>query len=183
MNYTLYTTRGPQLSLYSLAPSFRVSLPPCFFLSCDTGTVCWCKPVRACRLACFIITPEMSAQTALCHLPKFLRTLGVAVSAEVHTSPEWWKEHLFLAEVRQGRREARHLGKPSGGLYASDLHVSTCSKYNPLVFLDESWVLTSRGRNRERRAWETGMESLAWITQQGCSAPSIFSEIHNIFQN
>lgn len=45
MNYTLYTTRGPQLSLYSLAPSFRVSLPPCFFLSCDTGTVCWCKPV------------------------------------------------------------------------------------------------------------------------------------------
>lgn len=107
MNYTLYTTRGPQLSLYSLAPSFRVSLSPCFFLSCDTGTVCWCKPVRACRLACFIITPEMSAQTALCHLPKFLCTLGVAVSAEVHTSPEWWKEHLFLAEVRQGRREAR----------------------------------------------------------------------------
>lgn len=107
MNYILYTTRGPQLSLYSLAPSFRVSLPPCFFLSCDTGTVCWCKPVRACRLACFIITPEMSAQTALCHLPKFLCTLSVAVSAEVHTSPEWWKEHLFLAEVRQGRREAR----------------------------------------------------------------------------
>lgn len=33
--------------------------------------------------------------------------------------------------------ESCHLAKPSGALYASDLHVSTCSKYNPLAFVDE----------------------------------------------
>lgn len=71
--------------------------------------------------------------------------------------PRWWKCHLLLAGGWTARGESCHLAKPSGALYASDLHVSTCSKYNPLAFVDEPWAIrlpegeTGRGeRERDR---------------------------------
>lgn len=94
-----------------------------------------------------------------------------------------------------GDGESCHLAKPSGALYASDLHVSTCSKYNPLAFVDELRALRlpegEMGGERERQcSWETflckkekkedshsGMNHTA-----GRQRPIHVSEIHNIFQ-
>lgn len=88
MNYSLDTTQGPQTSLYSLAPAFGIL--PVLFCLCYRAAY---QPdaVRSSRLTHFIVTPEMSAQTTLCHLPKLLWILTVAVSAEAYTSPGWWK--------------------------------------------------------------------------------------------
>ncbi len=63
--------------------------------------------------------------------------------------------------------ESCHLAKPSGALYASDLHVSTCSKYNPLAFVDEPrapWLPEGEtGREeRERQRWKE--RKLSWET-------------------
>lgn len=91
-----------------------------------------------------------------------------------------------------GDGESCHLAKPSGALYVSDLHVSTCSKYNPLAFVDEAWALwlpegeTGREEHERQRwkerslagkhFWEKKKKNtliLAWITQQGGNVPSM----------
>lgn len=79
----------PGSELQNASPSpFSLSF---FFFLPHRRTVYERDAVRSRRRTCFIITPEMSAQTALCHLPSSLSILAVAVAAEACTSPGRWK--------------------------------------------------------------------------------------------
>lgn len=85
-----------------------------------------------------------------------------------------------------GDGESCHLAKPSGALYASDLHVSTCSKYNPLAFVDELRALrlpegemgggsvrgSVAGKHFCAKKKKKTTVIVAWITQQGGNVPS-----------
>lgn len=87
-----------------------------------------------------------------------------------------------------GEGESCHLAKPSGALYVSDLHVSTCSKYNPLAFVDERgelWLPEGETGERERR----GKRDFSWkclhlslIRTERLQRPIHGSDILNIFQ-
>lgn len=73
-------------------------------------------------------------------------------SAEARTSPDGGKDIGSSQEAGEDGGSC-HLAKPSGALYTSDLHVSTCSKYNPPAFVDEPRALPlPEGETGERRA-------------------------------
>lgn len=137
-------TREPQTSLYSRTPSVS-SLPVLFPPSCIAQPSAYMMPIRPVAPA-FIITPEMSAQATLCHLPELLRALTVTGCMQANISPDGGNDIFFSQDGK-----SCHLAKPSAALYTSDLHVSPCSKYNPQALVDEherSDIL------RERKAWE-----------------------------
>jgi len=139
-----------------------------------------CSPV-----ALLVLLSLMSAQTTLCHLPNLFWILATAVSASAYTSPWRWEWHLFLAQVW---REARgcHLANPSGALYASDLHVSTCSKYNLLAFVEESWSLWLPVGDTGTAEWETqSWKERGLPGKHFCMEPTVGLQrpIHNVFQN
>lgn len=156
VNYSLDTTQGPQTSLYSLAPSFSISLLLCFvffILRHRTDWLAWCRSVLS---PCLFYYHSRNVSTE-----RFLSAPEVAVNS--HCGRFCADKSRMVQMTFTLRRslagtaigESCHLAKSSAALYASDLHVSTCSKYNPPGFC--GWVLstlTSRGRNTERRAWE-----------------------------
>lgn len=102
----LFTGHDSRASDVPLQPGSQLqNVSPSQFFFSPASQSSLCNTVRSCRLTYFIITPEMSAQTTLCHLPKLLWILTVAFTVEAYTSPGWWKWHLLLAEVWRGRRE------------------------------------------------------------------------------
>lgn len=130
-------TVGPQTSLYSLAPSFRMRLPPrSFFFSCVA--VRSASAMQFDPVALLVLLSLLRCQ----HRPLFVTSQSCS-----EFSP-WlflWRRiqapdggnDICSSQKSAGDGESCHLAKPSGALYASDLHVSTCSKYNPLAFVDE----------------------------------------------
>lgn len=106
---------------------FRMHRPlPSFFIPCFT--VEQRNAVRSSRCACFIIA-----------LRRPHRTLFVTSKSCSESSPTpFQSRHIYkppdggndICSSSGGDDESRHLANPSGALYASDLHVSTCSKYN-----------------------------------------------------
>lgn len=108
----------------------------------------------------------MSAQTSLCHLPKLLWILIMAVSVEAYTS-------CRMVEMTFAPR--RNLaGKARAAIWQSHQGHFTHLTFTCLHAVNITpglcgWslrTLTSRGRNRERRAWETAeeREKFSWET-------------------
>lgn len=141
-----------------------VALPVLFFIPRITERSNSAAPFDPVARTCFIITLRCQ------HRPLF-------VTSECRSEFSPW---LFvprrirapdggndICSSSGGDGQSCHLAKPSGALYVSDLHVSTCSKYNLLAFADEPWAdWLPEGETGERGAWETEVEreKLSWET-------------------